>query len=55
MGTKIDARKLNGATQMHLRKLVVKAVRGGKTQTETAGTFGVSLRAVSKWILCALN
>jgi transposase len=50
MGTKTDAKKLDGATQAHLRKLVVKAVRGGMTQTEAARTFGVSLRAVSKWM-----
>ena len=50
MNTKTDARKLDGATQAHLRKLAVKAVRGGMTQTEAAATYGVSLRAVSKWI-----
>ncbi|MFN7713442.1 MAG: IS630 family transposase [Curvibacter sp.] len=50
MSTKTDARKLNGATQAHLRKLMVKAVRGGMTQTEAAATYGVSLRAVSKWM-----
>ena len=49
MSTKTDARKLDGATQAHLRKLVVKAVRGGMTQTEAATTYSVSLRAVSKW------
>lgn len=53
MATKTDARKLDGATQAHLRKLVVKAVRGGMTQTEAAGTYGVSLRAVSKWMKLA--
>ena len=50
MDTKTDARKLDGATQAHLRKLAVKAVRGGITQTEAATTYGVSLRAVSKWM-----
>jgi transposase len=50
MSTKTDARKLDGATQAHLRKLVVKAVRGGMTQTEAAATYAVSLRAVSKWM-----
>ncbi len=50
MKTKTDARKLDGATQAHLRKLVVEAVRGGMTQTGTASTYGVSLRAVSKWM-----
>lgn len=50
MRTKTDARKLDGATQAHLRKLVVKVVRGGMTQTKAATTYGVSLRAVSKWM-----
>jgi transposase len=50
MKTKTDARKLDGATQAHLRKMVVQAVRGGMTQTAAASTFGVSLRAVSKWM-----
>ena len=50
MSTKTDARKLDGATQAHLRKLVVKAVRGGMTQNEAATTYSVSLRAVSKWM-----
>lgn len=50
MSTKTDARRLNGATQAHLRRLVVKAVRGGMTQTEAATTYSVSLRAVSKWM-----
>lgn len=50
MSTRIDARKLDGATQAHLRKLVVQAVRDGMTQTAAATTFGVSLRAVSKWM-----
>ena len=50
MREKTDARKLDGATQGHLRKLVVKAVRGGMKQTEAAAVYGVSLRAVSKWM-----
>jgi transposase len=50
MKTKTDARKLDGATQAHLRKLVVDAVHGGMTQTAAASTFGVSVRAVSKWM-----
>lgn len=45
-----DARNLDAATQGHLRRLVVKAVRGGMKQTEAATTYGVSLRAVSKWM-----
>jgi len=50
MSTKTDARKLDSATQTHLRKLVVGAVRSGMTQTTAATTYGVSLRAVSKWM-----
>lgn len=50
MKTKTDARKLDGATQTHLRNMVVQAVRGGMTQTAAAKTYGVSLRAVSKWM-----
>ena len=50
MGAKTDARKLDGATQGHLRRLVVKAVRGGMKQTEAAQQFAVSLRAVNKWV-----
>lgn len=50
MKTKTDARKLDGATQAHLRKMAVQAVVGGMTQTAAAHTFGVSLRAVSDWM-----
>jgi len=50
MNTRTDARKLDVATQAHLRKLVVQAVRDGMTQTAAATSFGVSLRAVSKWM-----
>ena len=32
------------------RRTVVQAVRGGMRQTEASGVFGVSLRAVSKWM-----
>jgi transposase len=53
MSTKTDARKLDGATQAHLRKLVVKAVRCAMTQTKAAARYGVSLRAVSKWMRLA--
>lgn len=53
MSTKTDARKLDSATQAHLRKLVVGAVRNGMTQTAAAATYGVSLRAVSKWMKLA--
>jgi transposase len=50
MNKRADARKLDGATQAHLRKLVVDAVGEGMTQSAAARTFGVSLRAVSKWM-----
>jgi transposase len=50
MGSKIDARKLNAATQGHLRRSVVQAVRGGMSQTEASRVFGASLRAVNKWV-----
>lgn len=50
MTTTIDARTLDSATLTHLRRSVVKAVRAGMTQTAAATTFGVSLRAVNKWI-----
>ena len=53
MSTKTDARTLDSATQGHLRKLVVKAVQGGMTQTQAASTYDVSLRAVSKWMKLA--
>lgn len=49
MRAKTDARKLDGATQAHLRRLVVKALRGGMKQTVAAEQFAVSLRAVNKW------
>lgn len=49
MKAKTDARTLDGATQAHLRRLVVKALRGGMKQTAAAQQFAVSLRAVNKW------
>jgi transposase len=45
-----DARTLASAAQAHLRRLAVKAVRTGCTQTEAAKTYGVSLRAVNTWV-----
>jgi transposase len=50
MPTKPDARRLDTATQAHLRRLVVLAVRGGMKQTEAARQYQVSLRAVNKWV-----
>ncbi len=38
------------ATQTHLRRSTVQAVRGGMSQTRAAEVFGPSLRAVSKWM-----
>jgi len=50
MDKKIDARTLGLSALQLLRRQVVQAVRGGMTQTGAAGTFGASLRAVSKWM-----
>jgi transposase len=50
MGSKADARKLDPATQAHLRRSVVQAVRGGMSQTHASQVFGVSLRAANKWV-----
>ena len=50
MATKPDGRRVNAATQAHVRRAAVKAVRAGMTQTAAAVTFGVSVRAVNKWI-----
>jgi len=50
MAKKIDGRKLDSATQVHLRRSVVLAVRDGMTQSAAARTFGLSLRAVSKYM-----
>jgi len=44
-----DARTLEPSALHLLRRQVVRAVRGGMSQTEAARTFGASLRAVSKW------
>lgn len=50
MGKKTDARKLDAATQAHLRRLTVLAVRAGMKQTAAAKKYQVSLRAVNQWI-----
>ena len=50
MKNRPDARKLDIATQTHLRRTVVRAVRGGMSQTEASKVYGASLRAVSKWM-----
>lgn len=44
----IDGRKLDRATQAHLRRQVVLAVRSGMTQMQAARVHGLSLRAVQK-------
>ena len=45
-----DARTLTPSAQAHIRRLAVKAVRAGLRQTVAAKTYGVSLRAVNKWV-----
>ena len=50
MRMKIDARKLDSATQAHLRRLVVLAVRSGMKQGEAGHKYQVSLRAVNQWV-----
>jgi len=45
-----DPRRLDAATQAHLRRSVVCAVRGGMTQLQAAHVFRFSLRAASKWV-----
>jgi transposase len=45
-----DARTLAPAAQAHVRRLAIKAVRAGLRQTAAATTYGVSLRAVNKWV-----
>lgn len=45
-----DARSLSPEAQEELRFRAVNAVLNGMTQTEAANVFGVSRRAVGKWI-----
>lgn len=45
-----DARSLSPEAQEELRIRGVNAVLNGKTQVETANIFGVSRRAVGKWV-----
>lgn len=45
----MDARTLEPSALHLLRRQVVRAVRGGMSQTDAAHTFRASLRAVSKW------
>jgi transposase len=48
-----DARSLPPAAQAALRRRAVKAVRAGKTQGAAAMLFGVTRRAVNKWVRTA--
>lgn len=48
MSTKTDARKLDGATQAHLGRPVVKTVRGGMTQLNTTQARRVRTLIVGK-------
>ncbi len=41
---------MDAATQAHVRRTAIKAVRAGMTQTAAAAAFGVSGRAVNKWM-----
>lgn len=50
MRQKTDARTLDSATQAHIRRLVVLAVRDGMKQTAAAQKYQVSLRAVNSWM-----
>jgi transposase len=50
MPTHTDGPRVDAATQAHVRRTDVKEVRAGMTQTAAAGTFGVSVRAVNKWM-----
>ena len=50
METRVDARTLDAATQAHLRRLVVLAVRSGMKQGEASHKYQVSLRAVNAWV-----
>lgn len=45
-----DGRRVDAATQAYVRRTAVKAVRAGMAQTAAATTFGVSVRAVNKWM-----
>lgn len=50
MPTRPDGRRVDAAAQAHVRRSAVKAVRAGMTQTAAGPTFGVSVRAVNKWM-----
>ena len=50
MPARTDGRRVDAATQANVRRLAVKAVRAGMTQTTATATFGVSMRAVNQWM-----
>ncbi|MFN8980744.1 MAG: helix-turn-helix domain-containing protein, partial [Gemmatimonadaceae bacterium] len=50
MVKRVDGRSLDAATLAPVRRTVVQAVRGGLTHTAAAKLFGVSVRAVNKWM-----
>ena len=50
LATRTDGRRVAAATQAHVRRTAVKAVRARMTQTAAAATFGVSVRAVNTWL-----
>ncbi len=52
---KIDARSLSSTAQEQIRQLAVKAVLDGKKQVEVAKLYGVTRRAVSKWLKAYRN
>ena len=52
---KIDARSLSAKAQERLRQLAVNAVLEGKKQVEVAKLYGVTRRAVSKWLKAYRN
>lgn len=45
-----DARSLPSVAQEDLRKKAIKAVLGGKAQTEVAEILGITRQAVGKWV-----
>ena len=45
-----DARSLSEKAQTDLRRRVVQAVRGGRSQTEAAQLFGVARGSVTRWM-----
>ncbi len=48
--SKASKKRGDALTQARVRRMAVKAVRAGMTQTSAAATFGVSVRAVNHWM-----